>query len=237
MYFRLSRFLLPLVLTIIIQEFGGQFLNGGMARLPNATETLAAYGLAWGLVLLITAPIAQSAPMSLVLAANRRDFDKALRYVLAAAALLILLQIGLAVTPTGRWIIDDLHSIGPALGDLVRTVLLWTLPIIPVRGLALLLTGQLIRVKRTAVISYATTASVAVGIGLVFALLPVGWIQSQPILLPVIAAVGMAVTEWAVLALGFRRYVQLQEVEGEGALRYREIVGFVWPLALMTLVQ
>ncbi len=239
MYFRLSRFLLPLVLTIVIQEFGGQFLNAGMARLPNATDTLAAYGLAWGLVLLIMAPIAQSAPMSLVLAANRRDFGKALRYVLAAAALLILLQIALAVTPTGRWIIDDLHSIGPALGDLVRTVLLWTLPIIPIRGLALLLTGQLIRVKRTAVISYATTASVAVGIGLVFALLPVGWIQARPILLPVVAAVGMAVTELGVLTLGFRRYVQLEEREGkgDGGLRYREIVGFVWPLALMTLVQ
>ena len=237
MYFRLSRFLLPLVLTIVIQEFGGQFLNGGMARLPNAAETLAAYGLAWGLVLLITAPIAQSAPMSLVLAANRRDFGKAMRYVLSAAALLILLQIALAVTPIGRWVIDDLHRIGPALGDLVRTVLLWSLPVIPLRGLALLLTGQLIRVKRTAVISYATTASVAVGIGLVFALLPVAWVQARPILLPVIAALGMAVTEWGVLALGFRRYVQLEEVEGEGALRYREIVGFVWPLALMTLVQ
>ncbi|MBX3051691.1 MAG: hypothetical protein KF753_09475 [Caldilineaceae bacterium] len=237
MYFRLSRFLLPLVLTIVIQEFGGQFLNGGMARLPNATQTLAAYGLAWGLVLLIMAPIAQSAPMSLVLAANRRDFGKAVRYVLGVALLLIVLQVALALTPVGHWIIDDLHRIGPALGDLVRTVLLWSLPVIPIRGLALLLTGQLIRVKRTAVISYATTASVAVGIGLVFALLPMAWIQSRPILLPVIAAVGMAVTEWGILALGFRRYVQLADVDGEGALRYREIVSFVWPLALMTLVQ
>jgi len=237
MYFRLSRFLLPLVLTIVIQEFGSQFLNAGMARLPDATETLAAYGVAWGLVLLIIGPLAQSAPMSLVLATNRRDFATALRFVLATALLLILLQTALAVTPAGRWIIDDLHRIGPRLGDLVRTVLLWSLPVIPVRGLALLFTGQLIRVKRTAVISYATTVSVAVGIGLVFALLPVAAIQARPILLPVIAALGMAFTEAGVLAVGFRRYVHLEDTPGDSALGYREIVAFVWPLALMTLVQ
>jgi hypothetical protein len=237
MHFRLSRFLLPLVLTIVIQEFGGQFLNAGMARLPNATETLAAYGLAWGLVLLLMSPVAQSAPMSLVLAGNRRDFGTALRFVLGAALLLVLLQIALALTPLGRWIIDDLHRIGPRLGDPVRTVLLWSVPVIPIRGFALLLTGQLIRVKRTTVISYATGISIAVGIGLVFALLPVAAIKARPILLPIIAALGMVLTEWSVLAVGFRRYVHLEEGEGDGALGYRDIVSFVWPLAVMALVQ
>ncbi|MBI3958574.1 MAG: hypothetical protein HY328_07180 [Chloroflexi bacterium] len=237
MYFRLSRFLLPLVLTIIIQEFGGQFLNAGMARLPGATETLAAYGLAWGLLLLLIGPLAQTAPMSLVLAGNRRDFGKALGFVLGTALLLALLQTALALTPLGRWVIDDLHRIDPGLGDLVRTVLLWTVPVIPVRGLSLLMTGQLIRVKRTAVMSYATAASIAVGIGLVFALLPVEAIQTRPIWLPIAASLGMAATEWCVLALGFRRYVHLGEGAATGALRYREIVAFVWPLALTMLVQ
>lgn len=237
MYFRLSRFLLPLVLTIVIQEFGGQFLNAGMARLPNATETLAAYGLAWGLLLLILGPIAQTAQMSLVLAGNRRDFGKTLRFVLAAALLLALLQIGLALTPAGRWIIDDLHRIDPSLGTLVRTVLLWTVPVIPLRGLSWLMAGQLIRVKRTAVISYATGASFAVAIGLVLALLPVAAIRSNPIWLPIIAVLGMAATEWSVLALGFRHYVRWEKDAAAVALGYREIIGFVWPLALTMLVQ
>lgn len=238
MYFRLSRFLLPLVLTIVIQEFGGQFLNAGMARLPGATETLAAYGLAWGLLLLILGPIAQSAQMSLVLAGNRSDFGKALRFVLATALLLVGLQLALALTPLGRWIIDDLHRIDAGLGDLVRTVLLWTAPVIPVRGLSLLLTGQLIRVRRTAVVSYATGASIAVGIGLVFGLLPLPWIQAAPILLPILAALGMAAIELAVLAIGFRRYARWDETGGSShPLRYREIVAFVWPLALTMLVQ
>ncbi len=237
MYLRLSRFLLPLVLTIVIQEFGGQFLNGGMARLPNATETLAAYGLAWGLLLLLLSPISQSAPMSLVLADNHQDFNTALRYLLMAALLIIFLQICLALTPLGHWIVDDLHRIDPSLGDLVRTVLLWTTPIIPIRGLSLLLTGQLIRVKQTAVMSYATGVSIVVGIGLVFLLLPVPIIRAHPIWLPVLAALGMAVTEWGILALGFRRYVHWEAGRERRPLRYREIVQFVWPMAIMTLVQ
>ncbi len=237
MYLRLSRFLLPLVLTIVIQEFGGQFLSAGMARLPNATESLAAYGLGWGLVVLLLAPLAQTAQMSLVLAANRPDFGKALGFVLATALLLIALQISLVLTPTGHWIIDDLHRIDPALGDLVRDVLLWTVPVIPVKGVAWLMAGQLIRVKRTAFISYATGASTAVGIGLVFALLPVEAIRANPIWLPIIAVLGMAVMEAVVLVVGFRRYVRLEEGESSSGLGYGEILSFVWPLALTVVIQ
>ncbi|RLT34477.1 MAG: hypothetical protein DWI57_16510, partial [Chloroflexi bacterium] len=237
MYLRLSRFLLPLVLTIVIQEFGGQFLSAGMARLPNATESLAAYGLGWGLVVLLLAPLAQTAQMSLVLAANRPDFGKALGFVLATALLLIALQISLVLTPTGHWIIDDLHRIDPALGDLVRDVLLWTVPVIPVKGVAWLMAGQLIRVKRTAFISYATGASTAVGIGLVFALLPVEAIRANPIWLPIIAVLGMAVMEAVVLVVGFRRYVRLEEGESSSGLGYGEIPSFVWPLALTVVIQ
>ena len=53
-YGQLLRFILPLVLTVIVQELSGQILNGGMARVPRATEALATYGLAWGLVMFLT---------------------------------------------------------------------------------------------------------------------------------------------------------------------------------------
>ena len=49
MYRPLIWFLLPLVITELVFELGIQVLNGGIARVPRATETLAAYGIAWGL--------------------------------------------------------------------------------------------------------------------------------------------------------------------------------------------
>ena len=37
-YAQLTRFMLPLVLTALVQELSGQFLNGGMARMPRVSE-------------------------------------------------------------------------------------------------------------------------------------------------------------------------------------------------------
>ena len=47
LYPQLSRFLLPLVVTMVAHGLGMQVLNGGMARVPRPTETLAAFALAW----------------------------------------------------------------------------------------------------------------------------------------------------------------------------------------------
>ena len=56
-YAQLARFLFPLVLTMVVHGLSGQFLNGGMARVPRATETLAAFGGAGGVAALQARPI------------------------------------------------------------------------------------------------------------------------------------------------------------------------------------
>ena len=66
-YARLLRFILPLAITAIVMELGSQVLNGGMARIPQATTTLAAFGVAWGLVLFLAAPLVHSDPLSSLL--------------------------------------------------------------------------------------------------------------------------------------------------------------------------
>ena len=207
MYWRLTTFVFPLVLTIIIHEFGVQFLNAGMARMPNATETLAAYGLAYGLLLLLSGPLAQSKQMSLVLVEDRRSLRQTWLFVLAFSLLLMLLQLSMVMTPLGQWLIDDLHQIDARLATMVRTVLLWLLPIPLLRSAALFLSGPLIRARRTEVISYATVASMAGGIVTVFALLPLEAVRANPIWLPILATYSMTVLELAVIVWGMRRYI------------------------------
>ena len=70
-YLQFARFLLPLLLTMVAVEFGEQVLNGGMARVPQATDTLASYGLAWGLVTFLSSPLLQSRQLGLVLVDSR----------------------------------------------------------------------------------------------------------------------------------------------------------------------
>ena len=70
-YLRLFRFLLPLAITTIVLEFGTQMLNAGMARMPHATETLAGFGVALGIILFLTSPLGQSRELGLVMGDGR----------------------------------------------------------------------------------------------------------------------------------------------------------------------
>lgn len=241
MYWRLTRFLLPLIVTIIVHEFGIQFINAGMARMPRATETLAAFGLAYGLVLFLASPLAQARQMSLVLVDNRPSFRKSTVFVVGMSFLLMIFQASLVVTPLGDWIIDDLHRIEPTLSQWVRTVLLWMAPVPLLRNAALFLTGLLIRARRTEVISYATVGSITCGIAAVFLLLPLAVIRAQPIWLPILATYAMTVVEFAIIYWGFRRYIVLTDQSDLTAprppLTYRYLLQFFWPLALVMFVQ
>lgn len=240
MGWRLTRFLLPLILTIIINEFGIQFINAGMARMPQATTTLAAFGLAWGLVLFLPSPLGQARQLSLVLVDSQASQRKTWRFVLITSLFLIALQASLVLSPLGNWVIDDLHRIDTELSTLVRTVLLWMLPVPLLRSVALFWGGLLIRARYTSVISYATFGSILSGIATVALLLPIEAIRARPIWLPILATYAMILVEATVLYWGKRRYIRLpveSENPARASLSYVDIIQFFWPLALIMFVQ
>jgi hypothetical protein len=240
MGWRLTRFLLPLIVTIIVQEFGVQFINAGMARMPQATATLAAFGLAWGLILFLASPMGQSKQMSLVLVDSRASYRKSWNFVLVSSLLLMVFQASLVLTPLGDWVIDDLHGVDVDLSTLVRTVLFWLAPVPLLRSAALFWTGLLIRARHTDVISYATAGSILSGITTVFLLLPIEAIRAQPIWLPILATYAMIVVEVGILYGGMKRYVVLPaqtEAPTRSNLSYAYIFQFFWPLALIMFVQ
>ena len=82
-YGQLVRFMLPLVVMVLVQEFGEQVLNAGMARMPRATETLAGYGLAWGLTSFLSGALTQARQLGLVLVTHKQAYWQVSRFVLA----------------------------------------------------------------------------------------------------------------------------------------------------------
>lgn len=72
-YRQLVFFLAPLAVIPFVSELGAQFLNGGMARVPNAVETLAAYGLAFGIISFLSTPLHQCGQLGLVLTNDHRS--------------------------------------------------------------------------------------------------------------------------------------------------------------------
>lgn len=246
-YLRFLRFLLPLAITSIVLELGTQVLNAGMARVPQATTTLASFGVAWGLVLFFTSPLAQAKELGLVMGEGRAAQRQVRRFVLVIGLFLTVGLGSLAVTPLGHVAIEDLHNIDSTLADPVRTMLLWLMPYPLIRGSSLYHAGLLIRHRRTTFVSYAIVAGIGTSILAVFALLPLGWTAAEPIRLPIIGVYAGILVELGVILWGFRRVMNENAAEGtsDGTTitpttitpTVGIIIRFFWPLALIMMIQ
>jgi hypothetical protein len=236
-YLQLFRFLVPLVLTVIVQEFSGQVLNGGMARMPRATETLAGYGLALGLVTFLSSPLLQVRQLGLVLVSSRPELRRVQAFVLVSGLLLSAALSSLALTPLGVLVIEDWHDASPSLAAVAREALLWLAPMPILRSLYLFYAGLLMRIRRTDVVSYAILAGIGASIAAVFALLPTDFVRERPIRLPLLVSYAGIAADLSIVLWGYRRYVRhtLDEADGGRSLRY--VFRFFWPLALVMAIQ
>ncbi len=236
-YIELIRFLLPLVLMTVVQELGTQVLNGGMARLPRATETLASFGLAWFLVSFLTTTMLQTRQLGLVLVDGRQAFKRVHWFVLLFGLLLGAILASLVLTPLGNWVIEDLHGVSRSLGAAARTVILWLIPLPLLRGLAWYHSGLLLRIRRTGVVSLAMLVSMGASTLAVFALLPTAFVQTDPIRLPILVIYAGALAELAVVIWGNWRNADHLLREPGSDLSFSYIIRFFWPLALIMAIQ
>ncbi|MFT5367185.1 MAG: hypothetical protein ACI8V2_002143 [Candidatus Latescibacterota bacterium] len=236
-YFDLLKFLLPLILTVIVQEMGWQVLNGGMARVPQATETLAAYGLAWGITMFLQGPLAQGKQLGLVLVDSRDALRQVHRFVLGIGLLMAGVLVCLALTPMGIWVIEDLHHVAGDLSAVVRRAFFWLIPIPALAGVNRLYMGMLMRVRRTDVVSAAMMGGIVTSIGSVFILLPTEFVQADPIRLPLAATYASALTEFVIVLWGRFRWVDLPDQSDGDVLSLGYVTRFFWPLAFIMALQ
>ena len=245
---RLVRFMIPLAITSIVLELGSQVLNGGMARIPQATMTLAAYGLGWGIILFMAAPLAQTKELGLVMVNDPASFRAVRRFVVLAGIVLMVGLASLTLTPLGTLAIEELHGIDSSLGKVVRVALFWLIPYPLLRGFSVFHTGLLLRVRRTALVSYATLSNLGISILAVFILVNVPWIQAQPIRLPIVVTyigqlVELGIVLWGVTRYALPHLARLATLQSEAKGRMAsapsagEIVRFFWPLALIMIIQ
>tara|TARA_Y100001934_G_scaffold212021_1_gene250933 strand:+ start:400 stop:1713 length:1314 start_codon:yes stop_codon:yes gene_type:complete len=237
-YWALLRFFLPLVLTQIALNTGSQFLNGGIARLPQATHTLAVFGLAWGITDFLLSPLAQVRQLGLVLAGDYPSLMRLQQFILFCSGGLMCALIALAGSQLGDWILVDLHGVERKMAQKVQ-IALWSFVPLPIfTGLSRLYSGLLIQSRRTDLVSLAMGLGMAFQIGAVAVLLQVEWIGQNPIVLPIIAVYLSEIVALVVVLIGYRRYVSAGlPREASAFLRWGYIVGFFWPLALVMSIQ
>ena len=239
MYLRFTQFLLPLVLTILIFEFGAQSINAGMARMPDAIRVLAAFGLAWGLVTSLSSPLAQLRYAGMVLVEDKRDFRRGLIYVSALALIMVAVQWLLSGTLISRLLLEDLHAVDTETSERVRVMMLSLLPMPLLRGITQLGMGVLTRGKQTGKISVATALSVAAGLAAVVALLPVDAVRARPIWLPILVLYASTLTEFITIIFYLWRFSSggLPDRLDRPPITYAALFHFTWPVALMNFMQ
>ena len=237
MYAQFIRFLAPLILAMVAQGLSAQFLNGGMARVPQAIETLAAFGLAHGLITVMSGPLHQSRQLGLAMIDNEGQLRTGTRTVVVIGIALSLATAILGLGGPGRWIVQDLHGIESTLADQAQTAMLWLIPLPLVSGLSRYYSGLLAHARRTQIVSASALVGIGVRIGSVFMLLPMAVVKGQPILLPVAVTLLGAVSEYLVLIWGHLRFSRPALPRTGPPVSVAPILAFLWPLAVIMIFQ
>lgn len=240
-FIRYTRYIFPLVVTTLALSLTGPLLNAGMARLPDAAETLAAFALAFGITTFLASPLHQVHNVSLSLVTGESTRRATLRFVMAAGAVFSTVLLLLAATGLGPLVVEEWHGVSGSLAATTIEAFFYLVPLPWISGLIRHRMGVLMKYERTADIGYATFAKIALSAAMVLLLLPMSFVQDRPILLPVIATyVGLA-GEWVVLSRGFRRKVrpllEAGDAEPARSLSQGAIFRFFWPLGLTMAVQ
>ena len=239
-YLRLVRFLLPLVVTIVVAEMMPQFLAGGIARGQRPTQTLAAYVLAWGMANFIASPLSQVRQLGLVLVGDRRQALQVLCFVGVCGVILAAILALLALTTAGRYVVEDLHDTAPDLARVVRFALLLLIPYPLLEALQRWMSGLLMRVRRTEVVSAGILCGIGVSLLSVLLALPTALVRDTPIALPLLVTYAGLGTNLLVLWAGGLRYVRPRLGDPSGQthdLTFAYLGRFFWPLALIMTIQ
>ncbi len=242
-YLRFALFLLPLVITIFVQETSIQWIAGGLARLPMPVESLAAFGLTWGISSFLTGPLIYSRQMSLVLVERRQSFWQSLYFILFVVGVITCIQALLAGTTLGRSFLLNVHRISVETTQDVQTMLWWMLAHPLLKGIANIMIGPLIRNRQTQYVSFASIGGFGAVTVSTLAFLQHPHLRTQPVFLPVAALYAWQLVELAVITVGVLRYRQQiwhTQPHGPGTpahLTLYAIFRFFWPLAGMVLMQ
>ena len=237
-YRKLVQFILPLAVVFTAGDMGQQVLNGGMARMPEAIATLAAYGVALGIKGLLATPLNQAGQLGLVLTDDHYARRLNQLFLLGIAALVACALAILALTPVGVWLTDDVHQLTGELSTEVRFALLCLVPLVFIEAITRYHAGLLLRYRQATWMSTATFARIGTSIVAVFALLPFALVQARPIWLPVLVIYAGLLAETVVVFTGYFRTVHRHlPPQSDNRLTISYIFRFFWPLVLVSAIQ
>ena len=152
---------LPMAATWIMMSIEGLLVAAVVARLPDATVNLAAFGVAFAFALILEAPIIMMLSASTALCKDREAFRSLRRFGATLNLGLTLLMLAWTLSPLYPWVAHTVMSLDPKVAELSRQALLVLLPWPAAIGFRRFYQGLLVRHGHTRRIAYGTMIRVS----------------------------------------------------------------------------
>jgi hypothetical protein len=157
---RILAFWLPLAGTWLMMSVEGPFLTAVIARLPNPTENLAAYGIAFVLALVVESPVIQFLSASTALVSNRATYGAMRRFAYRANVLLTLVLLLILLPPVFRLLSEGLLKLPGNVAALTHNALILLVPWPAAIGYRRFHQGLLVRNNLTRMVAVGTVMRV-----------------------------------------------------------------------------
>ncbi|XP_013387875.1 progressive ankylosis protein homolog isoform X2 [Lingula anatina] len=237
-YFALIRYLVPLALTNIAPDIAKQVLNRGITATDDVEDTLASFGLAYGIVELMFGSLTEMRNVGLVLLVSRKDRIKGLLTggVIAMVGFVLLLITGYTVV--GTYLIEKLHQVDEHVSEMTKTALVY-LSLIPLlEVLAQAHAGMLLQHRHSLLVGVSSLSDVITQFVMIVGLIMTPLKNEDPILIPVLAVYAGFTCRVVINVIGYYCTVEkLMKEEAEVPLTIPKLLHFLWPLWLVQIAH
>jgi hypothetical protein len=231
----------PLAASIVMMVLEPSIINIGLGRTADPELALAAYGVAFGLALLVEAPIIMLLDASVARSIDHEAFALVRRFTLGLGLLVTAIGLLVSFTPLYGLIVEQLMNIPPDVAARARptTQILsfWSLPI----GWRRAHQGVLIRAGRTGVITAATgvrLATLAAGLTVGLLLIPERGSVVAGVAMVISVTVESALITWATRPiLRSDRFQRAPADGGDPPLTLQALWRFYRPLLVTTILR
>lgn len=235
---QLFLFWLPLAAMWILMAVEQPLVSGGIARMPEVRDNLAAFGVCFSLALIIEGPIIQMLSAATALSGSRENYRRLLMFMHILGFGLTALHLLTALPPVYRFVSGTLLGVPERLIPLSRRAFLIMTPWTAAIGYRRLWQGVLIKYRKT--VAIPLTMAVRLTASLICVLLGVGaaslrGAEMGAMTMSVAVTVGALVT-WFFVRPVVRSMAGAEEA-GEEIKSFPQIVRFYVPLALTSLIS
>ncbi|MBN1424897.1 hypothetical protein JXA88_10105 [Candidatus Fermentibacteria bacterium] len=156
-----ARFWAPLAITWLFMAVEGPFLAAVIARLPEPTHNLAAYGVAFAIAILVEAPVIMMMSASTALVDSWRTFRRLRVFAHGLNAGITAIMLLVLVPPVYRFLTGSLLGLDQVVARLTYVSLWLLIPWPAAIGYRRFYQGLLIRAGLTRRVAYGTAVRLA----------------------------------------------------------------------------